>query len=116
MLLVIMQLYCGVCELNFIGGFQTGFGEQAIPETGEQVDTSGTILYLLTPQVPAYDNIFEGVVAYISVPFLWIWSFLNCFFFNYSFLQGGWWIFRIFLLTISVGVVVMIVLMLRGKV
>jgi hypothetical protein len=115
MLLIIMQLYCGVAELDFAGAFHSGFGEQINPETGEQIDTTGTILYILSPQVPAYDNWYEAIGAFISVPFRWVWSFLNCFFFNYSFLQGGWWLFRVFLLCISVGVVVMIVMMLRGK-
>jgi hypothetical protein len=115
MLVVLLQLYCGVCEMDFVGGFHSGFGEVTNPETGEQVDTTGTILYLLKPQIPAYSNPLEGIAAYISVPFRWLWSLLNIFFFNYSFLQGGWWLFRVFLLCISVGLLVMTIFYFRGK-
>jgi hypothetical protein len=111
-LLVLMQLYCGVCELDFLHGFQSGFGERTTSEGG-QVDTAGTILYLIHPQVASYDNMLEGLFAWISVPVIWVWSLLNCFFFNYSFLQGSWWLFRVFLLCISIGVIVMLVLSFR---
>ena len=100
MLYVVLQMVCNICELT-------------TPLTSG--DTSH-LQALMNPEIPSYSNPIGAVGAYVSVPFIWIWHFLNILFFNFSFFTGSWVYFKyIFFWPISIGAIYGLISWLRGN-
>ena len=100
MLFVLLQIICNICEMQD-------------PLTS---DTTSHLYYLMSPDIPSYSNPIGAVISYISVPFIWLYHLFALLAFDFSFLTGGWAIFKyIFFWPLSIGIIYGLISWLRGN-
>lgn len=75
---------------------------------------AGIFWGLMNPQVPEITNPVTAAFAVFSVAWSYIWSILRILAFDYAFYQGGFVIFRVIFCCLSIGMILSLILSLRG--
>lgn len=96
----------GIITLYILLQIASGIGELTYPGSAE----TNRLVALMNPDIPVSTNPIGAVVAYITAGWHYIQNLWGCFWFDYSFFQGGWLMAKYAIFwPVSIGVVVSIV-------